>query len=187
LSRTLTFILVISVIFTIYGFANYYIFARGLHALMLSGTYRTVFMAVFVLLAVSFIASVFLERADIISIGKPLSWIGAFWLAAFVYFLLILAFIDLLRLANHFTHFFPAFLTDDPARTARITAYSVITLVTAIVVYGFINAHIIRVRTLEINVPKDAGGRRTLNIAMASDIHLSSIINSGRIKASSQK
>jgi len=66
---------------------------------------RSAYIVVFVFLAVSFIAAMFLERADLISIGKPLSWVGSFWLAAFVYFLLILASVDLIRLVNHFIHF----------------------------------------------------------------------------------
>ncbi len=183
MSRTAIFILVVSLIFSIYGLANYYVIVRGLHALRLTGGIRIAYIAVFTFLAVSFIAAMFLERADIIALGKPLSWIGSFWLAAFVYFLLIVAAIDLMRLANHFIRFFPAFITSDPARAARITAISVISLVAVIVIYGFINAHVIRVRTFDINVPKEAGGRKNLNVVMASDIHLSSIINNGRIRA----
>ncbi len=183
MNRTLAFILIVSVILSIYGAANYYIFIRGLHALRLTGTVRTAYIVLFIFLAASFIAAMFLERADIFLLGKPLSWIGSFWLGAFVYFLLIVAAIDLVRLLNHFVHFFPAFMTSDPARTARLAAYGVISLVGILVVYGFINSHIIRVRNFDIKIAKEAGGRKTLNIAMASDIHLSSIINNGRIAA----
>ncbi len=183
MTRTLIFIAVISVIFSIYGLANYYIFIRGLHALRLTGGFRTAYIVTFIFLAVSFIAAMFLERADVIILGKPLSWIGSFWLGAFVYFLLIIAAIDLLRLVNHFIHYFPSLITSNPAQAARVTAYSVISVVALLVIYGFVNAHIIRVRTFDIKVAKEAGGRKTLDIAMASDIHLSSIINNGRIAA----
>ncbi len=183
MTRTVIFIIVVSLIFSIYGLANYYIFIRGLHALRPVGTWRTAYIIAFVFLAVSFIAAMFLERADVISIGKPLTWIGSFWLGAFVYFLLIVAAIDLLRLVNHFIRFFPSFITADPVHAARVAAFSVISLVALVVVYGFINAHIIRVRTFDINVDKSAGGRKSLNVVMASDIHLSSIINNGRIGA----
>ena len=183
MTRTIVFILVVSIIFSIYGSLNYYIFIRGLHALRPVDTWRVVYIVAFIFLAVSFIAAMFLERADIISIGKPLSWIGSFWLGAFVYFLLIVAAIDLLRLVNHFVHFFPSFITSDPLHAARVTAYCVISLVAIVVIYGFINAHMIRVRTFDIRVDKSAGGRKSLNIVMASDIHLSSIINNGRIGA----
>ncbi len=181
--RTIVFAAVVFLIFSIYGLVNYYIFIRGLHALRPVGALRTAYIIAFIFLAVSFIAAMLLERADIISIGKPLTWIGSFWLGAFVYFLLIAAAIDLLRLVNHSVHFFPSFITGDPVHSARVAAYCVISLVAAAVIYGFINAHIIRVRTFDINVDKAAGGRKSLNIVMASDIHLSSIINNGRIGA----
>ncbi len=183
MTRTVIFILVVSLIFSIYGLANYYVFIRGLHALRLVGGFRIAYISSFVFLAASFIAAMFLERADVISIGMPLNWIGSFWLAALVYFLLIVAAVDLIRLLNHFLHFFPQFITSDPARAARVTAVIVISIVVMVVVYGFVNAHIIRVRTFDVDIAKHAGGRKSLNIAMASDIHLSSIINNGRIAA----
>ena len=183
MTRTVIFVLVVSLIFSIYGLANYYIFVRGLQALRPVGTIRVVFIAAFLILAVSFIAAMFLERADIFSLGRPLTWIGSFWLGGFVYFLLIVAAIDLVRLANHFVNFFPAFITSDPAHAARVTAYVVISVVGLAVIYGFVNAHFIRVRTFDINVHKETGGRKSLNVVMASDIHLSTIINNGRIRS----
>ncbi len=180
--RTAIFILIVSTILLIYGSANYYVFIRGLQAFRPVGALRVVYILAFALLAVSYIASVFLERADIIWLGKPLSWIGSFWIAAFVYLLLITAAIDLLRLIDHFIHYFPAFISSDHVRAARYTAIAAVSLAGAVVMYGFINAHIIRVRTFNITVQKDAGGRKTLNIVMASDIHLSSIIGRRRIE-----
>ncbi len=183
MTRTIIFILIVAAIFSIYGSLNYYIFIRGLHSLRPVGVFRTIYIVLFIFLAVSFIASMFLERADIISIGKPLSWIGSFWIAAFVYFLMILVVIDMLRLVNHFIPYFPGFVTSDPVNAARATAFIVVSLVSMVVIYGFVNAHIVRVRTYEINVPKNAGTLKSLNIVMASDIHLSSIINNGRISS----
>jgi len=185
--RTTVFILIVTAIFSIYGLANYYILLRGLQAFRPIGTLRTAYIIIFIFLAVSFIASVFLERADIISLGRPLSWIGSFWIAAFVYLLMVVAAIDVVRLANHLFNFFPYFITSNPAHAARVTATAVISLVTIVVAYGFINAHIIRVRTFDISIPKDAGNRKTLNIVMASDMHLSSIIGKNRINSIVEK
>ncbi len=179
--RTFIFVIIVSTIFSIYGLANYYIYIRGFQALRPAGALCTFYAAVFIFLAVSFVASVFLERADIVALGRPLSWIGSLWLAAFVYFLLIIAVIDLVRLINHFITFFPSFITSNPSRAARFAAVDVIFIVAMLVLFGFINAHMIRVRTIVIPVEKQAGHRKTLNIVMASDIHLSSIIGSRRI------
>jgi len=181
--RTMIFILIVTTILSIYGLANYYIFIRGLHALHPTGTLRILCAAVFIFLAVSFVASVFLERTDIIVLGKPLSWIGSFWLGAFVYFFLIVLAIDLLRLINHFIAFYPAFVTSNPARSAFVAALSSISIVVLLLVYGFVNAHIVRIRTFDIVVNKKAGSLHSLNIVMASDIHLSSIIDRSRIES----
>ncbi|MCL4512180.1 MAG: metallophosphoesterase [Bacteroidetes bacterium] len=180
--RTIVFILIVSAILSIYGLANFYIYLRGLQALRPFGTMRLAYAGTFILLAISYIVSVFLERADIIALGKPLSWIGSFWIGAFVYLLLITAAVDLLRLVNHFAPFFPAFITSNPARAARVAAISALSVVVVLLVYGFVNAHIIRMRTFGISVPKETGSRKTLNIVMASDIHLSSIIGRSRIE-----
>lgn len=179
--RNVVFILIFSVILSIYGLANYYVYMRGLQAFRPTGIVHSIYAAAFILLAVSFIASVFFERADIVTIGRPLNWIGSFWLAAFVYLLLVTAAIDLFRLVDHFVPFFPTFITANPNCAARITGIVAVLVVTSLVLFGFINAHIIRVRTLDITVTKEAGMRKTLNIVMASDIHLSSIIGRNRI------
>lgn len=179
--RNVVFILIFSVIISIYGLANYYVYIRGLQAFRPTGIVHSIYAAAFIFLAVSFIASVFLERADIVTIGRPLSWIGSFWLAAFIYFLLITAAIDLFRLVNHFIPFFPTFITANPNCAAQITGIVEVLIVVGLVLFGFINAHIVRVRSLDITVTKEAGKRKTLNIVMASDIHLSSIIGRSRI------
>ncbi len=185
--RTMIVILIVTAILAIYGLANYYICVRGIHALRPIGSLRVVYVVAFIFLAISYVASVFLERADIIVLGKPLSWIGSFWLGAFVYFLLIVAAIDLLRFINRFLPFFPSFIISNSARSAFVAAIGTFSLVAIIVVYGFVNAHIIRVRTFDIAIPKEAGKRKTLNIVMASDIHLSSIIGRSRIRSIVEK
>lgn len=179
--RNIVFILIISAILSVYGLLNYYIYARGLQALRPTGILHALYAAAFVFLAVSFIASVFLERADIVTIGRPLSWVGSFWLAAFVYLLLMIAAIDLFRLANHLFPFFPSFINSDPGNAARVVAIGVVSVTAILVLFGFVNAHYIRIRTFDISIEKAAGERKTLNIAMASDIHLSSIIGRNRI------
>jgi uncharacterized protein len=180
--RSIIFILIVTAIFSIYGFANYYIYVRGLQALRPTGILHPLYASVFVFLAVSFIASVFLERANVVTLGRPLSWIGSFWIAVFVYLLLITATIDLFRAINHFVPFFPAFITSNPSRAARAAAIGAASLVAIVVLYGFVNAHYIRTRVVDITIPKKAGERKSLNIVMASDIHLSSIIGRNRIE-----
>ncbi|MGC8596098.1 MAG: metallophosphoesterase [Candidatus Kryptoniota bacterium] len=177
------FILVVTAILSVYGIANYYIYIRGAEAFQITGTIRTIYTGVFIFLAISFIASVFLERADIVVIGRPLSWIGGFWLGAFVYFLLILGAIDFVRLINRFLQIFPGLIILPSTRYFHNTAVIAVIFVIILVVYGFVNSHIIRVRTIDISIPKKGGKYTTLNIVAASDIHLSSIIGRNRIES----
>lgn len=167
----------------VYGLANYYIYVRSIQAFQPSGTIKFVYTLIYIFLAISFIASIFLERANIITLGKPLSWIGGFWLGAFVYFLLILIAIDFVRFINHLIPILPGAVTKSPGKFGFIVAVSSTILVIALVIYGFINSHFLRIRTIDITIPKRAGKYSTLNIVTASDIHLSSIIGRNRIKA----
>ena len=47
---------------------------------------------------------------------------------------------------------------------------------------GHFNARTLRVRTLDIDIAKNVPGRATLNVVMASDIHLGTIINTHRLQ-----
>jgi len=185
--RNVLFITAAIAIFLVYGLINYYIYSRGLQAFRPAGIFHTIYSVAFAFLAVSFIASVFLERADVVSVGRPLNWIGSFWLAAFVYLLLVSVAVDVFRLANHFVPFFPQFISSNPGRAARVAGVCTVSVTLLVVLFGFINAHYIRVRTLDIRVLKGAGERKTLNLVMASDIHLSSIIGRSRIEGIVEK
>ncbi len=50
------------------------------------------------------------------------------------------------------------------------------------IVAGYYNAKNPRLKTLEIHIPKSADSLRTLDVAVASDIHLGTIIGNGRLK-----
>ena len=165
-----------------YGLANYYIYIRGVEAFRLAGGVKTIYTVIFFLLAISFIASVFLERADIITLGKPLSWIGGFWLGAFVYFFIAVVVIDFFRLIDHFLPVFSSLIIPQALSGFNIGVGTTV-LVMIVVFYGFINSHNIRVRTIDLSIPKTAGKHSTLKIVAASDIHLSSIIGRRRIES----
>src|SRR5512140_1469255 len=100
-------ILFFSVFFTIYGLINFYIFIRGWQAIPSGSTQRLLYAATFMVLAWAFVAGRFLEKAWLSRLSAALVWMGSFWLAAMLYFLLALILLDLLRLAHHFFPFFP--------------------------------------------------------------------------------
>jgi predicted MPP superfamily phosphohydrolase len=105
-----------------------------------------------------------------------MTWIGSFWLGAMVYFILAALLIDFARLINHFIPFFPQVFYADYQKTKLIALFITIGLVVLTVTAGFINARNPRVRSLDLHIAKKARGEKTLKIAMASDIHLGTLV-----------
>jgi predicted MPP superfamily phosphohydrolase len=100
---------------------------------------------------------------------------GAIWFAFLVYFLLSILLIDIIRLLDSWFHFLPAYIHNNYEYVKKITAIVVLAVVGLIVFLGNLNKRDIVIRTLEITLPKGDSKLNELNIAMASDIHLSPI------------
>ncbi len=167
-------LLFFGIVFSIYGLISFYIVRRAL--LVVPESYKSLFVITSVIIILSFIAGRFLERVSVNFISNALIWIGSFWIAFMFYFFLVLVIIDLLRLINLIIPFFPAFITHNIEKTKRITALIVLILVTVTVVGGYINTKVIITKTYKMKIHKNAGELKFLNIAMASDIHLGTII-----------
>lgn len=162
------------IVFSVYGLINFYIFRRTLF--IIPANYKPLFTISFVVVVLSFIAGRFLERISVNFFSEVLIWIGSFWIAFMFYFLLTLLVIDLLRLINFIVPFFPAFITHNIEKTKRVTAAIVLILVAVTVIGGYINTKVIITKTYKMKINKNAGELKTLNVAMASDIHLGTII-----------
>lgn len=176
--KTGAFIIFFSIVLTVYALVNSYIFIRGLQAIPPGSSWRPWYVAGFWVIVSAFVAARILERVHPGPFTAVVTWIGSFWLAFLLYFLLAVVLLDITRGLNNLLHFLPAGMFDHYARTKSITLVSVIAAVTVIVAAGFINARIPRVRTLDLAVHKRVPGLSTLNIVMASDIHLGTIIAS---------
>lgn len=169
-----------AVVFTVYGLVNLYIGVRGWQSFPHGSSGRWYFLVGFLLVSLSFIAGRFLERASLSLSNYILVWIGSFWLAAMVYFFFAILLLDILRIINHFLPFFPAVITEQYARAKQVTALSITGVVAVVVIAGYINAMATRVQTLDLTVPKSAGGRKDITIALVSDMHLGTIIGRWR-------
>ena len=180
--RKRAFIIFFSIVLTIYGLINWYIFIRGWEAIPEHSSLRGFYPAVFLFLALSFIVGRFLERVTISRASSALVWIGSFWLAAMVYCLLFIYSLDILRLINYIMPFFPSFITDDYVGAKQVTGLVVSATVAFIIIAGHINALTPRIRTLTLSIPKNSHPMKTLNIVVASDIHLGTIICKARLE-----
>jgi predicted MPP superfamily phosphohydrolase len=179
----LNFIIFFSVFFLLYGLINSYIFLRGWQAIPGDSPLRTPYAVVFWVVALSFIAGRFIERVSITQFSTAIVWVGSFWFAAFAYFTLAALLVDALRLANAVVPFFPAFVTENLARTKAVLVLGVSGGVMIALTAGYFNAKNPRLKTLEISIPKSAGSLKILNVAVASDIHLGTIIGNGRLSS----
>ena len=166
-------LLFLGIVLSVYGLINFYIYRRAL--LFIPANYKSLFIISFLVIALSFIAGRFLERVSVNFFSDALIWVGSFWIAFMFYFFLALLVIDLLRLLNFIIPFFPAFITLNIEKTKRITALVVLVLITITVVGGYINTKVIITKTYKMRIHKNAGELKSLNIAMASDIHLGTI------------
>ena len=183
----INFIIFFSIFFLLYGLINFYVFLRGWQAIPTDSHLRVPYAAVFWILALSFIAGRFLERIALTPFSTAIVWVGSFWFAAFAYFTLAALLIDILRLVNHVAPFFPSIVTENIARAKAVLALSVFSLVVLAIVVGYFNARSPRVKILQVHIPKQMDSVKTLDVAVASDIHLGSIIGRGRLNGIVEK
>jgi predicted MPP superfamily phosphohydrolase len=171
-------ILFFVIVFTVYFSVNAYVFFHGLRAIPAGTGLRTVYCVVFLFFALAFIAGRMLERVWLSGPSTFLVWIGSFWLAALLYFVLAALAIDLARLANRLVPFFPPWVMSESG-AGRI-AVAVLALVIPLVIAGHLNALYPRVHKITLQIAKTAPGLKTMRLVMASDIHLGTVIGKSR-------
>lgn len=173
---------VFAVIIFIYGAINYYIGLRGWQALFSHVAFvpSKVYWIVFWLVALSYVIARFSEKFLPAVLHEWLTLIGAYWLAAMLYCILIILFIDVLRLLDKLLHFIPQGMKANPYFSPAM-GLTVLTLVLGIIVYGAWNASHPRLHHYDIAIAKKAGNLTNLHVVMVSDIHLGTIIHNGRL------
>ena len=174
--RRRSFLLFFSIIFSIYGSINLYIFIR-LHQSIPEGSWiRPLFTALFIFVALSYIVGQFLESKSTSFVSDALTWIGAFWLGMMTWFFLATILIDLVRLADYFIHFLPTSWYEHSMQTKAWTACITSVIIIISMFLGFLNARTIRVKPLRIEIGKLGAEIAPLRIAALSDMHMGTII-----------
>jgi predicted MPP superfamily phosphohydrolase len=189
--RWLAFVIFFTLFITVWGSANYYVFRRGWQALrehsrLGQRRFRRAYVGLAVFLSTAYLAARMLDQFESICGRAPfaaLAWIGSIWLGFAPYLLFICLGIDLVRLGNRWLGYFPAGWAepDTRARVRLTTAALVLSVVSAAILAGYINAVTPAVRKLSITLDKPYK-RDTLRIAMASDMHLGAIVGAGRLR-----
>lgn len=169
------------IVLSIHSLVNFYIFIRGWHGLELFPGVRYYYLGLFIFFFASYIVARISERFGHSLITEILNWSGSFWFAAMLYFFLIILLLDIIRASNHFLHFLPAAWYTDYTKTKFITLLCASGIVLLVIVYGFINASVVRIKTLDMTVNKSAGTQKQLNIVLLSDLHLGTIIGPNKL------
>lgn len=163
------------IFFTVYTTLNYYIFIRGWQVIASYPFLKIPYAVLFVLIAYGYVLAKMLYKVLPPLLYDIILGIGALWFAFFIYFILSLFLIDILRLFNGWFNFFPDFITNNYEIAKKITAVFIILIVSVIVFFGNLNKRDIKIKELELSIPKGNSKISELNIIMASDIHLSPI------------
>jgi uncharacterized protein len=174
--KTIGFIIFFAIFFTVLGLISLYIFRRGLQSIPAESSLRPAYAIAFWIIALSYLAGRLLGKAMPSALSDLLIWMGSFWLAAVLYFLIAIVLLDLLRLANHFIPFFPAMITANYSQAKYLTSAGLLGLVGLLLLGGHINAMMPRIKKLNIAIAKKSIHLKSLNIAAVSDIHLGTII-----------
>ncbi len=177
--KSYQFLIFFSIVLLIYGLVNYYIFIRGLQALPHGISFRNWYPWIFLFLSASYVIGRFTERVWISPVSSFFTFVGSFWLAMMVYFLLAVLVIDLARLVLYFLPQ-PAILTNHYTEFKKYLFLVVLGITGIVVLAGHINALNPRVKRLDIHIDKKAGTLKSLHIAAASDIHMGTLVGPRR-------
>lgn len=138
------------------------------------------YWAMFIFIALSFvIARISKDRVPHF-FEKFLNILGGYWLAAFLYFIILLGVIDIVKLILGIKRF--EFIG---AKTIQniyyISNMGAIIIVAILLIYGTYNATNLKTTKYAIKISKDAGNLKKLNIVMLSDLHLGDIVDKQRL------
>lgn len=177
--RTGMFIIFFSIVLLVYFSVNYYIYNRGVQLLPPAAAYKGWLKAGFWILVSTYILGRIIERFHISWFTDVLTWTGSFWLAAMLYFFILVLFIDILRVGNYFISYFPPLFFTEKFKLGLLTGS--ISVIFLVVLAGHINAINPKIRKLTLDIDKRANGLKEVKIALASDIHMGTIIGPNRM------
>lgn len=180
--KVVGYVLMIIVTILVFGGVNYYIGLRGWQGVgsLIPFINAKIYWIIFSIIAVSFILARLGERFLPNSVEGYLNLVGTYWMAAMLYFIIILPLVDIGRFVGGKASFIPQGIRENTFIKTYAGVF-VFLIVIGILIYGTYNAKNIKVSKYDINIAKKAGNVRELRIAMFSDAHLGSIVDNARL------
>ena len=138
------------------------------------------YWAMFIFLALSFVIARLGKNKVPHYFEKFLNVLGGYWMAAFLYFIILLGVIDIVKLILGIKRF--EFIgTNTLQKIYFISNIGAIVIVVILLVYGTYNATNLKTTKYAIKINKDAGKLKKLNVVMLSDLHLGDIVDKQRL------
>lgn len=170
-------------VFVIFGGLIYYVGLRGwqwLSAFFPYGQLRPVYWSVHWLLALAFPLTRFSPAWLPIWLGDLLGRAGAFWMGFFVFSLVLVVLMDLVRLISRWLHLIPA--GPLPAEAIKLLGSLIFLIAVGLTAYGAWRARTPVVTEYALSIPKAAGARKDLHVVLVSDTHFGSVLGTGRVR-----
>ncbi|MBI5020911.1 MAG: metallophosphoesterase [Ignavibacteriales bacterium] len=185
--RSIAFILFFTLFFAIYGLINYYILIRGYQSLSQNSFFRPYYLILFIIISLSFFIGRILENYWLNPVSRTFVWIGAFWLAAILYFIIGILLLDFIRLLNHFFSIYPTWVRNNYESVKGLLGGGVLVIVLSVLGFGYWNATVIQIKNLHYVIKNKSAGLQQIKIVSMSDIHLGSIIGKSKFDAIVEK
>lgn len=175
----INFIIFIVIFLSIYSLVNFYVGIRIIQSLIYlhPAINKIVYWLIFWMLAEAYVIGRFSSRllkTDVIS--NFLTYIGAYWLGALYYFVLLYFLVDILTFIGKHTG-----LLASIQNFRFIASCVVLVSVILLMIYGIWNARTPQITHYDLTIPKKAGDLRQLHIVAISDIHLGNLVNEKRL------
>ncbi|MGH4117690.1 metallophosphoesterase [Clostridium sp.] len=138
------------------------------------------YWVLFVFIAISFVTGRLSKNKVPHFLEKFLNILGAYWMAAFLYFIILLGTIDIIKLILGLKKF--SFInTYTLQKIYSMSNIFALIVVSILLVYGTYNATNLKTTKYALKIDKDAGKLKKINIVMLSDLHLGDIVDKQRL------
>lgn len=156
---------------------NVYIFLKGWKLLEEKKTWRAIFASIFIIEFALYLSGLYLHAILPNNIVRLLWLMGSTWMVFLFYMTLLWLLIDLLLYLNKRKAFMGQHLNDNPRNTGAVFFIITTLSIVSILIVGNNKFKHPTVTHLDIHINKKADDFSSLNIVVASDLHLGYLIN----------
>lgn len=179
------FLIFFSIVFSFYGVINAYIFFRL--SPVFPEDYFGIFAFIFVIIALSYLVGRQLEKKFGGTITRFVVYTGSFYMGVMVYLLLGFFLTEPVYVINILFPESRKFIDFVNGENRWLLILFIASVSVLTVTIGYINARLVRIKELKLEIRKNGGQLKSLKLAVVSDIHLGTIIGPRRLRGLKDK